>query len=318
MYVQYILIYFSSAPLYLDALPRKRGASIFDPLATPGLPSSSAARLSTFQPPIFFPPRPVSRESAYETPESFSSPHSPACGSRESIKTRTAAVKNDTSSSHRAHSYPPPDDFCSEVSEKLRKESERQKRSDKFDEEETEVAIDSEPSSATVVENGLVINGDCRSDGLRIVGRTQSLVVSDVIGRIGNISESDSDSDLVMRRQDAMEYSSSQYSEFSPVPPEEGEGTAGVGRLEDSYIASKQSSSDRRSHSSSGSFGSSLNPRTDSHSQASNRSSADSSHLVNGERKKPQMRLKFHSSSQSIPDDKYFTPAANVAAGKHM
>ena len=180
------------------------------------------------------------------------------------------------------------------------------------------MTIDSEPSSGTVVENGFVGNGDWSSDGLRVVGGTRSLAVSDVLNRIGNISGSDSENDsAVLGRRDAMEYSSSQYSEFSPVPPEEGEGTAGVGRLEDSYMANKQLA-DRRSHSSSGSFGSSQNPRTDSRSQASNRSSSDSSHLVNAERNKPQLRLKLHSSSQSIPDDKYFTPAASVAAAGRL
>ena len=112
---------FSRAPLYLDALPRERGTSIFDPLATPGLPSTSAARLSTLQPPIFFPPRPASRESAYETPDSFSSPHSPARGSRESLKTKAAAKVDTSSSTTHPHSFPPSDDFCSEVSEKLTK-----------------------------------------------------------------------------------------------------------------------------------------------------------------------------------------------------
>ena len=307
---------FSRAPLYLDALPRERGTSIFDPLATPGLPSTSAARLSTLQPPIFFPPRPASRESAYETPDSFSSPHSPARGSRESLKTKAAAKVDTSSSTTHPHSFPPSDDFCSEVSEKLKKESERQERVGKVhveEEEETDIVIDSEPSSATVVENGIVGNGECRSDSLRIVGRTRSLAVSEVMGRVGNMSGSDSENER--GRREAMEYSSSQYSEFSPVQSEEGEATAGVGQLEESYMANKQLV-DRRSHSSSGSFGSGLNPRTDSRSQASNRSSADSSHLVNGDeqwRRKPHLRLKFHSSSQSIPDDKYFTPAANPA-----
>ena len=156
---------FSRAPLYLDALPRKRGTSIFDPLATPGLPSISAARLSTLQPPIFFPPRPASRESAYETPDSFSSPHSPARGSRESLKTKAAAKVDTSSSTTHPHSFPPSDDFCSEVSEKLKKESERQESVGKVhveEEEETDIVIDSEPSSATVVENGIVGNGECR------------------------------------------------------------------------------------------------------------------------------------------------------------
>lgn len=267
----------------MDPIPRTRGLSVFDPLATPSATFPHLRlRTSSKSPPIpnLLPPRPSSHQSQYTTPETFT----PSCSPETHRFDRdTGKVSSEEKS---AETVP---EGMGEVVEKLKRISIDQRTQAEFVGSSESLSNDAIPKlTYEPIPNGGVV------DTLKEKRQNQN--------NLGFRIRSDSNTSRESGNGPLEQSYKSTGSASSQVFEES---TAGLGHLEESYSAQlKRLSASRSSRSSSVLSNGSLNQRSDSTaSSGHNAMASGKSHKT-----KPNLFLKL-SSARSTPEDAYYTPA---------